>query len=335
MSYLRKYNGKIKLNYFQVGIGSIILTGLVLPLIIKNNYLIHLVFMSLLFGVLAVSLNFAIGYCGLANLAHGTFFGLGAYVTALLALNFSTPFYVNLILGGLFASIFGILLGIPTLRLKGVFLALVSIGFTQIIRIIQLNWVELTRGPMGLPGIPAAKILNFQFTIVAYCYYILFLLIITLTISWRIKNSKIGRAFFAIKIDPLAASSIGVNIVYYKILAYVISSFIAGSAGSIYAHYVSFISPDTFTLNDSITILSMVILGGAGTIFGPLIGAMFLVLIPELFRFVDLYRMIFIGSFMVVGVILNDGTPGDFLKLKLQNLKQQVSAYFSKGSESL
>lgn len=335
MNYLRKCGGKIRLSSFQVELGLVIFLGLLLPLILKSNFLIHLVFMVGIYGVLSVSLNIAIGYCGLANLAHGTFFGLGAYAAALSALNWGIPFYVTLIIGGLFALIFGILLGIPTLRLQGVFLALATIGFSQIIRMIQLNWLKVTRGPMGLPGIPGASILNFQFSIIGFCYYILFLLVILLIISWRLINSRIGRAFFATKNDPLAASSLGINVVYYKILAFAISSFIAGSAGSVYVHYVSFISPDTFTLNDSIIILCMVILGGSSKIFGPLLGAVALVLIPEIFRLAKEYRMIFIGVFIVVAVLLNDGTPGDFLRLKLRNFTQKATTYLNKRGESV
>ncbi len=335
MSYLRKCGGKIRLSSFQVKVGLVIFIGLLLPLILKSNFHIHLVFMVGLYGVLSISLNIAIGYCGLANLAHATFFGLGAYAAALSALNWGTPFYVNLIIGGLFALIFGVLLGIPTLRLRGIYLALVTIAFTQMIRLVQINWIKVTKGPMGLPGIPGASILNFQFSSITYCYYILFLLVILLIISWRLENSRIGRAFFAIKNDPLAANSLGINVTYYKMLAFAISSFIAGSAGSVYAHYVSFISPDTFTLNDSITILCMVILGGSGKIFGALLGAVVLVIMPEVFRFAEEYRMFFVGGFIIVGVLLTDGTPGDFLRLKLRNFTQKATTYLNKRGESV
>jgi branched-chain amino acid transport system permease protein len=323
-------------NYkFQIGLSLIIFLGILLPQILKNQYQIHLVFLVGIYSVLAVSLNIAVGYCGLANLAHGTFFGLGAYAAALLALNLGVPFYITLILSGLFASLFGILLGIPALRLEGFYLALATIGFGQIIRLIQLNWVKVTKGPMGLPGIPGAEIFNYQFSKVAFCYYVLFLLVISIIISWRIQNSRIGRALFAIKNDPLAANSLGVNIVYYKVLALALSSFLAGSAGSIYAHYVTFVSPDTFTQADSITIMCMVILGGAGTIFGPVIGALLLVLIPEIFRFVDLYRMIFVGAVMIIGVLFVDGTPGEYLKFKLNYFFKTKFGNTDKGGKAV
>jgi len=335
MSYLRKCGGKIRLSSFQVEVGLVIFIGLLLPLILKSAYILHLLFMVWLYAILSESLNIAIGYCGLGNIAHASFFGLGAYAAALSALNWGTPFYVNLIIGGLFASIFGFILGIPTLRLQGLYLALVTVGFGKIIRIVQINWIAVFNGPMGLPGIPGASILNYQFSEIAYSYYILFLLVIVLIISWRLKNSRIGRAFLAIKNDPLAANSLGVNVLHYKMLAFVISAFIAGGAGSVYAHYVSFISPDAFTLNDSIIILCMVILGGSGPIFGVLLATVFLVLMPEIFRFTQGYRMLLVGSFIVVGVLLTDGTPGEFVRLNLRYFKQKVTTYLNKRGESV
>ena len=335
MNYLIKCGGKMRLFSFQIKVSLIILIGLLLPLTLESSFLIHLVFLVGMYGVLSLSLNIAIGYCGLANLAHGTFFGLGAYTAALLALNWGIPFYINLIAGGLVAMFFSVLLGLPTLRLKGVYLALATLGFGQIIRLVLLNWITVTRGPMGLPGIPGASILNYQLSRITYCYYILFLLVIVIIVSRRIENSKIGRAFFAIKNDPLAANSLGANVAYYKMLAFSISSFMAGSVGSVYAHYVSFISPDTFTLNDSITILCMVILGGQGKIFGVLLATVVLVIMPEVFRLAEGYRMVFVGGLIIVGILLTDGTPGEFLKLKLLYFTQRTTTYLNKRGESV
>lgn len=334
MDYLIKCGGKMRLFSFQIKVSLIILIGLLLPLILKSSFIIHLVFLVGMYGILSLSLNISLGYCGLANLAHGTFFGLGAYTAALLALNWGIPFYINLIAGGLVAMFFSVLLGLPTLRLKGVYLALATLGFGQIIRLVLLNWITVTRGPMGLPGIPSASILNFQFSRITYCYYILFLLVIVIIVSRRIENSRIGRAFFAIKNDPLAANSLGVNVAYYKMLAFAISTFIAGSVGSVYAHYVSFISPDTFTLNDSITILCMVILG-LGKIFGVLLATVVLVIMPEVFRFAEGYRMVFVGGVIIVGILLTDGTTSEFLKLKLRYFTQKTTTYLNKRGGSV
>lgn len=280
--------------------------GLILPQIFTNTYLIHIMLMVIIYAILACSLNIAVGMTGLSNLAHATFFGIGAYAAAILNSRFSAPFYVTIFAGMLVAILFGVVLGAPTLRLKGVFLALVTTGFGQVMRIIEINWVSLTNGPMGISGIDPARIGAYRFSRTAYVYYGLLVLVLTIYVAQRIMHSKMGRAFFSIKYDETAARSLGVNVTMYKILAYVISAGLAGMAGSVYAHYISFISPDTFTAADSTTVLCMVILGGAGTLLGPLIGAILLTLTPEIFRFAQLYRIIFIGVIMVVGVIASE-----------------------------
>lgn len=285
---------------------SILLTaavGIILPLVVKNNYYVHVMLMCVMFAILASSLNIAVGMTGLSNLAHATFFGIGAYAAAILNTRFGWPFYLTILAGGIVAMVFGFILGAPTLRLKGVFLALITTGFGQVMRVIEINWVSLTNGPMGVGGIGPAKIGSLRFSRVGYIYYGLAVLILSMYVTKRIMNSKMGRALFSIKYDETASRSLGVNITFYKVAAYIISACMAGMAGTVYAHYISFISPDSFTMADSTTVLCMVILGGAGSLLGPVVGAIILTIIPEMFRFAQLYRIIFIGIIMVVGVI--------------------------------
>ncbi len=281
-----------------------------IPVLTRNPYFRHMTFMVTMFAILASSLNIAVGYAGLSNMSHATFFGIGAYAAALLATKSHVPFYVTLFLGGFLALLFGLLLGIPTLRLKGFYLALVTIGFGQIVRMVELNWVSVTNGPMGIPGIPGALIGKFELSSALFNLYALLVLLLELVAMRRIAGSRIGRALFAIKNDQVAANALGVNVTYYKVLAFALSSFFAGMAGSIYAHYVTFVSPDSFTSADSITALCMVILGGP-TVFGPVLGALALVIVPELLRFADLYRVVFIGVAMVATVIIKEGGAGE------------------------
>lgn len=274
-------------NYKKILVALLFLLWIVCPIMIQNNYITHLIFMATIFAVLAASLNIAVGVTGLSNMSHATFFGIGAYVAAILATNYEAPFYVTLLAGAFVAMAFGLVLGAPTLRLKGFYLSLVTIGFGQIIRIIELNWISVTKGPMGIPGIPAAipRLLRVQYG----CQHLLCLAILglTLLVTRRLLKSKTGRALSAIKNDEVVARSMGVNVTMYKVIAFALAAFFAGMAGTVYAHYIGFVSPDSFTQADSQQLLCMVILGGSGTLYGPIIGALVLVFTPEILRFAD------------------------------------------------
>lgn len=284
--------------------GAIALVAL--PHVLPNQYWTHMYFMVMLWAMLASSLNIAVGYTDLANLSHAAFFGIGAYTAALLSLRAGVPFYLTLPAGGLFAGAFGVLLGLPSLRLKGMYLALATIGFGEIVRMVEINWDAVTRGPMGLPGIAGAEIFGNELSKIGYGYYALLLVAIEVLVIRNVVNSRIGRALRAIKNDEIAANSLGINTTYYKILAFVMASFFAGCAGSVYAHYFMFVSP-SFTMSDSFTMLSMVIVGGAGTLAGPLFGAALMAILPEVLRFADLYRMVIVGAIMITTVIIKEG----------------------------
>ena len=296
------------------------------PLCTNSIYLTHMIFMCMMFGILASSLNIAVGLTGLSNLAHATFFGIGAYAAAILSTRFHVPFYLTFFAGAIVAAVFGAALGAPTLRLRGVFLSLATVGFGQIMRIVEVNWVSLTRGPSGITGIGAAKIGSYRFSKLAYIYYGLLILVFCMYLTKRIMRSKMGRALFSIKYDETCAQSLGVNVTRYKVAAYVLSAALAGVAGTIYAHYISFISPDSFTAADSTTILCMVILGGAGSLVGPVVGALILTIAPELFRFADLWRIIFVGIVMVVGIIAQENKWIDKVRYRIKQSKEKKTA---------
>ncbi|NPV71019.1 MAG: branched-chain amino acid ABC transporter permease [Firmicutes bacterium] len=304
--------------------------ALALPPLLPNQYWTHLYFMVVLWAMLSSSLNIAVGYTDLANLSHATFFGIGAYAAALLALRLHVPFYLTLFAGGVVATVSGFLLGLPSLRLRGMYLALATIGFGEIVRLVEINWISLTSGPMGLPGIPGAEMGMFELSKVGFGYYALAILVSELLVIRNIVNSRIGRALRAIKNDDIAAASLGINVVYYKVFAFMLSSFFAGVAGSVYAHYMTFVSP-SFTMADSVTMLSMVILGGAGTLFGPVAGAIVLGLLPEMLRFADLYRMVLVGSIMIVAIIAKEGDMRERFRRMVRRLK--TGPEFETGEE--
>jgi branched-chain amino acid transport system permease protein len=257
------------------------------------GYFAHLIILVGIYIILSVSLNLVVGYTGLFNIGHAAFFGIGAYTSALLVLpgpiGLGLPWWIGIISGAIMAGIFGFLIGIPCLRLRGDYLAIATLGFGEIIRAILKNWTGLTRGPLGLPGIPKPELFGITFNS-AHLYLTLTLVIaaIVVFLVYRITNSPFGRVLKSVRDDEIASQSLGKNVVNYKLYALIIGAFFAGIAGSLYAHYITFIDPSTFTLIETILMLSMVVLGGTGSNFGAVIGATILVLLPEPIRFLSL-----------------------------------------------
>jgi branched-chain amino acid transport system permease protein len=248
-------------------------------------------------SILAVSLNLVTGYTGQLSLGHATFMGIGAYAATLLTLQLGFPFLASIILGAIVAAIFGFVIGVPTLRLKGDYLAIATLGFGEITKNILLN-LEITGGPMGLRGIP--KVTNIYIATTA-----LILVIFSLN---RIMNSRVGKSFIAIREDELAAEAMGINTAKFKILAFTIGAFYAGIAGGLYAFLFRYINPKDFNFMNSIEILCMVVLGGMGNTYGAILGAFIITVLPELLRVVSpviaQYRMVLYGLLLVIMMIV-------------------------------
>ncbi len=252
-------------------------------------YFENLLVFGSIFSILSVSLNLTMGYTGLFNLGHAAFFGIGAYVSALLVLGLGFPFWAAIICAALFAAFFGFLLGFPTLRLRGDYLALGTLGFAFIVEAVLKNWTEVTRGPLGIPGIPRPEMFGFSFTSLdAYLLLSLAFLAITVVVTHRVVNSPFGRVLKSIREDETAAQTLGKNTVRYKMIALTVSAFFAGMAGSLYAHYITFIDPTSFSFSALILLLSAVIIGGMSSIKGSITGAFLIILLPEPLRFIGL-----------------------------------------------
>jgi branched-chain amino acid transport system permease protein len=250
------------------------------------EYLIHILIISGIYIILTLSLNLIVGYTGLAALGHIAFACIGAYTSSLLALNFGISPWIGLLIGAIFASILGLIIGYPSLRLKGDYLALATFGLGIIIYSIAKNWVSLTRGPMGLPGIPSFKLFGYEINNVwAYFVLVLIFLIITYITIRNIIKSPFGRILTGIREDEIATEAMGKNVNKHKLVVFVVGAFFAGIAGSLYAHYITFIDPSSFTVMESIAVLLMVVFGGMGNLVGSFIGASVLVIFPELLRF--------------------------------------------------
>jgi ABC-type branched-subunit amino acid transport system permease subunit len=304
---------------FRSQSGFAILLGVVLVALFpfaleKNTYALHLCVVAQLYAVLALALNFQLGSANIPNFATGASYGIGAYASALLALNFDVSFWIALPAAAVVATVFGFLLGVPSMRTRDSYLALVTIAFGVVINQL-LNTLDFTGGPNGLVGIPAPEIFGHSFTsplvVLGYelppqanFYYLSSMLVlVAILFAERLHNSRVGLAWNALRADELAARCQGINTTWYKVLAFAVDAFLAGFAGTIYAFYVGFISPENFTFLVSVTIMTMVIAGGMDNILGVLVGAVLLTLLPEKLRAFSDYRILFFGV-TVIGFLL-------------------------------
>lgn len=308
----------------------ILLFLIILPLIgynCGNYYAIHVAGLVGIYCILCVGLNITVGYTGLLDLGFMAFCAIGAYTAALLSIqgvSFWIALPVSLLLGGFIRY----LIGTPVLRLRGDYLAIVTLAFGEIVRLIANNFDWLTNGPKGLPGVgqTIAEIRLFSLVFkddLQFYYLILFFLIITILVSFRLEHSRIGRALVAIREDELAAKLSGINTSQVKSIAFVLSGAFGALAGAIYVHWIGFISPEMFTFWESVLLVSMIVIGGMGNIAGAILGVILLVGIPEILRpvlgtkFVD-YRMLIFGLIMVSVIILH---PEGILRSKRRALE--------------
>lgn len=291
---------KRKANLKYLIIAAVALVAGIFPWLLGDYYRSVLDF-ALINCIVALGLNYIYGYTGYISFAQAGFFGIGAYTAALLSVDFHVPFLLGLIAAGIVAAIFGLILGIPALKLKGHYLAMVTIGFGIILQLVMINWVGLTKGPAGVQGIATPSLGSFSFdSYTSFYYLVLVILAIAALVAYCIENSKLGRAFMAIREDELAASACGINLTYTKVTAFMLSAFYGGIAGGLYAFMLTYISPDNFSFDQSIVFFTMVLAGGAGTIWGPIIGAFTLTFVPEWLRFLKEYYMAVYG----VGIVL-------------------------------
>lgn len=270
------------------------------PLMV-NNYYTDVLIMAGIYAILAIGLNVIVGFTGLLNLGFAAFYACGAYTYALLNTKLGLGFWVCLPISALFTSCVGFLLAVPAMRLRGDYLAIVTLGFGEIMHLILNNWDSLTHGPNGITGIAPPMIADTSLSDLRYFYYlVLIILLLSLMVIRRVELSRFGRAWKAIKENEIAASSVGINTMKYKLFAFAFGSFWAGIAGILFAAKMQFVSPESFTFIESVLILSMVILGGLGNTYGAVLGAFLLVLLPEVLREVQLYRMLVLG----IGLVL-------------------------------
>lgn len=305
-----------------------------LPFLLTNNYWLHIANIAGIFAICSLSLNLLTGCTGLFSVGHIAFYGIGAYTTALLATRLHAPFLVSLLCSGLVAMLFGLVLGIPTLRLKGVYLSIATLAFGEIAYQVFVNWEPVTNGTKGILGIDAPSVFGFAFdNYKKYYYLMLTVLVLVILLCRNLIHSRVGRAFLSIRESEIAAEALGVNTVYYKIVAFATSSFFAGIAGSLYAYEVHFISPDSFVSTESISVLAMMVVGGIGNIAGSIVGAIVLSIIPEALRTIGDIRLVLYGAAIVAIIIFAPKGLGGLIDWVDGRLSGKARAKEEKGQE--
>lgn len=261
-------------------------------------YALTLCFLVALNVTLASSLNLVTGYAGQVSIGHIAFFAIGAYAAALLSAGWGWSVWLTLPVAALVSFAAGVVIGAPSLRVEHDFLAIVTLGLGLVVQGLALN-LDFTGGPYGISGIRRAELLGVTLGPGGYAIVGAGLAALSVWTVARLRDSRIGTALMALRDDALAAEVTGINTARYKVLAFALGGLFAGAAGGVYAHYATFVSPESFDLAASVSVLAMVVVGGLGTLWGPVLGAAFLTLLPELMRFTAEYRMLLYGLMLV------------------------------------
>ena len=294
---------------FALATGLALLALLAVPWIVRNDYYLHLFIVSLIFVVVALGLNLIVGYVGQLSLAHAAFFALGAYVSALLFLKLKWSMWIGLPAAALLTGIAAFALGWVILRVRGHRFVIITVAFAEILKLVSTNWVELTRGFMGLPGLQLPPLWvpgwgRLDLTPKARFYYVaLAFALAALWLCRRLVGSPVGRAFALVRENEALAEALGLSAFRYCMVAFVLGAALAGAGGSLYAHYVGFVSPDLFSFSYMTIMLMMVIMGGKGTVLGPALGAAIFTFLPELLREAAELRMVIFAVILIVATL--------------------------------
>lgn len=293
-----------------IGAGTII--GLAIPFLVHSQYALTLINVAGVNMLLAIGLLFLFGFCGQLAFCQAAFFGIGAYTSAILSIRAAVDVWLSMAVATMAAGVIAVAIGAAILRLRSHYFALATLGFSQIVSQILLNWKPVTGGTDGIVNIPKPAIGPFVFESTAAFYYLIFAMVaLGVLLAYRLRHSKYGRFFIAVRSDALAAEVSGLDVFRIKLLAFVISAVYAGLGGAIYAHMFSFISPDAFDFVVSINVFAMVLIGGTAKIWGVLLGSILVTCLPEVLRFTREYYMLIYGvGIAIVVMFLPGGISG-------------------------
>jgi branched-chain amino acid transport system permease protein len=283
----------------------------------KSSYFSQIALTTMIFVILAASLNLITGSAGLLSLGHAAFFGVGAYAAALLSTRLGWPFWLTLPAAAACAAAVGALVAVPTMRLTSIYFAVATLGIGEMIYVTLLNWVGLTRGPMGVRSIPSIRLFGLE----SMALNLVVTAVVMLGALWvvhRLVHSYYGNSLRALREDDACADAMGIDVGRLKLQAFGIACALAGAAGSLFAHTTGYISPDSFRFGESILILSMIVVGGLGSLYGSVIGALILSVLPELLRDLGAWRMIAVGLVLFVSILfLPRGLVGEVSAIDL------------------
>lgn len=276
------------------------------PQVITVRYYVQLVLLAIVWSIAAQGQNIIQGLTGYVSITQAGLMGVGAYASTLLSVRWGWPVWASMALAPFVTALFSLLVGYPSLRVKGHYFAIVTLAFNMVIVTVLVNWTRLTRGEAGIPNIKRPEslfgLVDFNDR-VAYYYLVLAVAVAMTALAWALMRSPIGRVLRAIRQNETLAAACGVSVWKYKLFAFVASAFYAGAAGALYAHYIGFINPETFGVAQSLDAILAVIIGGSGTLFGPIVGAFAVVFLPEYLRIADSFRLIVYGVLLVVATI--------------------------------
>ena len=309
--------------------------ALAAPFLLTNDYYVSTLILALINAIIAVGLNLLIGYAGQISLGHAAFYGIAAYVTAIVTTTYGLPMWTGFIAAIVIVAVVALLIGIPTLKLTGHYLAMGTLGFGIIVYIVLNESIELTGGPSGFVGIPRLALFGYElWEDVEYYYVVVGALAGVLLVSLNLIHSRFGRALMAIHTSEKAAMCIGVDIARYKLFVFVLSSVYAAIAGFLYAHYLGFVAPSSFGFHFSVELIVMVVLGGMVSIWGAVAGAIFLTILPELLRAFENVETIIFGLILVLCMMfMPEGIVGCLKAVFTRLLRALRRSDGAKGSE--
>lgn len=309
--------------HWAAGLSVLAIVAL-LPIVYPHKYVLHVASLAMILGIAALALQLLLGFTGLLSLGQAAFFGIGAYTAGILTTSAGLPFELGFVAAG-FVSGASALLLVPVTRLRGVYLAVATLGFTIMVHLVLLNEEWLTGGSLGLSGIPSASVGPFGVDSEAGFYWLcLVVLVLTFLALRRLVRGRFGRALQAVKLDEQAATASGINVRVYKSQALVAAATITGLAGSLFAHHNQYLNPNDFSLWTSVEILVMVSVGGLGSLPGAVLGAFFITLLPEVLRPIEQFRMIVFGSLLIIFIGLGQGGLAGLLTLCGRSLVRLV-----------
>jgi branched-chain amino acid transport system permease protein len=303
-----------RLNAALVLLLALFLAGL---MGLKSGYFNQIAITTMIFVILAASLNLITGTAGLLSLGHGAFFGVGAYAAALLSTKLGWPFWLTVPAAGVAAALVGALVAVPTMRLTSIYFAVATLGIGEMIYVTLLNWVGFTRGPMGIRSIPGIELWGLKGMGLSLVVTALAMLV-TLWVVHRLTHSYYGNSLRALREDDACADAMGIDVARLKLQSFGVACCFAGVAGALFAHTTGYISPESFRFGESILVLSMIVVGGLGSLYGSVIGAVILSVLPELLRDLGSYRMIAVGLVLFLSILfLPRGLVGEVSAIDL------------------